>query len=107
MGRSTCPVEWIHHPQHHETWERSLHPAAPAGAAAPPADAPGWSARGLGRNPRARPSRPRRHAAALARVAWGDAGMLDDAQAVPAPLGVQMQEALATSLLRHGRSYDV
>src|SRR6266508_3866543 len=44
----------------------ALHPAAPAGAAAPPADAPGWSARGLGRNPRARPSRPRRHAAALA-----------------------------------------
>jgi len=33
--------------------------------------------------------------------------MLDDAQAVRAPLGVQMQQALATSLLRHGRSYDV
>jgi len=83
------------------------HPAAPEGAAAPPADAPAWSAQGLGRNPRARPSRPRRHAAALARVAWGDAGMHSDAQAVPAALGVQMQEALATPLLRHGRSYDV
>lgn len=22
MGRSTWSVEWVHHPQHHETWER-------------------------------------------------------------------------------------
>ncbi len=21
-GTSTCSVEWSHHPQHHETWER-------------------------------------------------------------------------------------
>jgi len=24
MGRSTCPIEWFHHPQHHETWEPPL-----------------------------------------------------------------------------------
>jgi hypothetical protein len=25
IGRSTCPIEWFHHPQHHETWERRPH----------------------------------------------------------------------------------